>query len=166
MAKRYSILKNCSIFYRLTQMHYAIQLRPYGLGAGQQSFLSQIATHPGISMAEMAEQGAYDNGTITRAVRKLENGGYIRIEPDKRDRRAKRLFPTEKGLAMIEPIQQMRHSWFLATTKGFTDEEKDQIDALLQRLASNAREYFSEEQESAILPEEQETDAQGTEDWL
>ena len=101
MADRFHILKNCSTFYRLTQMHYAIQLRPYGLGAGQQSFLSQIVARPGISMAELAEQGAYDNGTVTRAIRKLESGGLICMKPDRRDRRVKQLYPTEKGEAIL-----------------------------------------------------------------
>ena len=146
MAGRYHILKNCSAFYRLTQMHYAERLKPYGLGAGQQFFLAHIAVHPGVSMAELADRGAYDNGTVTRAVRKLEETGYIRVEPDERDRRAKRLYPTEKGSAMLETIWQMRVAWFQAVTDGLTDEEKAQVDALLERLAANARRCLEEEQ--------------------
>ena len=146
MVTRYHILKNCSMFYRLTQMHYAGELRPHGLGAGQQYFLWHIATRPGVSMADLAVNGAYDNGTVTRAVRKLAESGHIRIEPDDRDRRAKRLYPTEKGAAMIEPIRQMRLTWFDAVTEGFTESEKMQVDALLARLADNARRCVEKEQ--------------------
>ncbi len=147
MAGKYYILKNCSTFYRLTQMRYAEELRPYGLGAGQQYFLWHIASNPGVSMAELAENGAYDNGTVTRAVSKLKDSGYIRIEPDDRDRRAKRLYPTEKGSAMLEPIHQMRARWFRAVTVDFSDEEKAQVNILLARLAENARRALSPHQE-------------------
>ena len=139
MAVRYHILKNCSIFYRLTQMRYAEALRPWGVGAGQQYFMSHIAANPGVSMAELAEDGAYDNGTVTRAVRKLEESGHIRVEPDARDRRAKRLYPTQKGEALLEPIRQARFAWRKEVTADFTEEELEQIEALLARLAGNAR---------------------------
>ncbi len=152
MITRYHILKNCSTFYRLTQMHYAGELRPHGLGAGQQYFLWHIATRPGVSMADLAVNGAYDNGTVTRAVRKLAESGHIRIEPDAHDRRAKRLYPTEKGTAMIEPIRQMRASWFAAVTEGFTEEEKMQVGALLARLADNARRCVETEQAQGGQP--------------
>jgi len=146
MAARYFILKNCSIFYRLTQMRYAEKLRPYGLGAGQQYFLWHIAAHPGVSMAELAQNGAYDNGTVTRAVRKLAEREYIRVEPDARDRRAKRLYPTERGEAMLEPIRKMRQEWFETVTEDFTEEEKAQISGLLVRLAGNARRCLEDRQ--------------------
>ena len=146
MVTRYFLLKNCSIFYRLTQMHYGDWLRPYGLGAGQHYFLWHIAAHPGVSMAELAVNGAYDNGTVTRAIRKLTESGHIRIEPDARDRRAKRLYPTEKGEAMLEPIRQMRGAWFAKVTEGFSEEEKMQLNALMARLADNARRCLEREQ--------------------
>ena len=145
MAARYHILKNCSIFYRLTQMRYAEALRPWGVGAGQQYFLSHIAASPGVSMAELAEDGAYDNGTVTRAVRKLEESGHIRVEPDARDRRTKRLYPTRKGEAMLEPIRQMRFDWRKEVTADFTEAELEQIETLLARLAANARRCLAEE---------------------
>ena len=148
MVTRYHLLKNCSTFYRLTQMRYGDWLRPYGLGAGQQYFLSHIAAYPGASMAELAVDGAYDNGTVTRAVKKLEENGYIRIEPDARDHRAKKLYPTEKGEAMLEPIRKMRSAWFAEVTEGFSEEEKKQLGALMARLADNARRCLEREQQN------------------
>ena len=146
MVTRYHLLKNCSMFYRITQMHYADRLKAYDLGAGQQFFLWRIGMYPGVSMAELAVNGAYDNATVTRAVKKLEETGYIRVEPDARDRRAKRLYPTEKGTAMLEPIRQMRADWFAQVTEGFTDAEKAQADALIARLADSARRCLEKEQ--------------------
>lgn len=96
---------------------------------------------PGISMAELAQIGTFDNGTVTRAVRRLTDEGYIRVETDESDRRVKRLYLTEKGEPLIEPLSQMRAEWFEAVTRGFSEAEKAQTGALLERLADNARAY-------------------------
>lgn len=141
MTGKYHIMKNSSALYRLGQMYFNERLAPYNLGAGQQFFLNRIAGSPGISMAELAQIGTFDNGTVTRAVRRLFDEGYIRIEPDESDRRVKRLYLTEKGAPLIEPLAEMRREWFDAVTRGFTDEEKAQTGALLERLAGNARAY-------------------------
>lgn len=141
MAGKYHIMKNSSALYRLGQMYFNERLAPYHLGAGQQFFLSRIAKMPGVSMAELAQIGTFDNGTVTRAARRLAEEGYIRVECDADDKRVRRLYLTEKGEALIEPLAQMREEWFEAVTSGFTDEEKAQTGALLARLAGNARDY-------------------------
>ena len=141
MTGKYHIMKNSSALYRLGQMYFNERLAPYNLGAGQQFFLSRIAQMPGISMAELAQIGTFDNGTVTRAVRRLTDEGYIRVETDESDRRVKRLYLTEKGEPLIEPLSQMRAEWFEAVTRGFSEAEKAQTGALLGRLADNARVY-------------------------
>ena len=153
MAGRYHIMKNSSALYRLGQMYFNERLAPYNLGAGQQFFLNRIAGSPGISMAELAQIGTFDNGTVTRAVRRLFDEGYIRIEPDESDRRVKRLYLTEKGEPLIGPLAEMRREWFEAVTRGFTEEEKAQTGALLERLAGNARDYIPAMQAKGERPE-------------
>ena len=153
MAGKYHIMKNSSALYRLGQMYFNERLAPYNLGAGQQFFLSRIARMPGISMAELAQIGTFDNGTVTRAVRRLSDEGYIRVETDESDRRVKRLYLTEKGEPLIEPLAEMRRAWFDAVTRGFTDEEKAQTGALVERLADNAREFIQAMQDKGERPE-------------
>ena len=153
MAGKYHIMKNSSALYRLGQMYFNERLAPYNLGAGQQFFLSRIARMPGVSMAELAQIGTFDNGTVTRAVRRLCDEGYIRVETDETDRRVRRLYLTEKGEPLIEPLADMRHEWFEAVTSGFSDDEKAQTGALLERLADNARSYVMAMQNKGEKPE-------------
>lgn len=142
MVKRYHIMKHTSAFYRLSQMFFAERLRPYHLGAGQQFFLDRISKMPGVSMAELAEIGTFDNGTATRAVKKLVEEGYIRMEADERDRRVKRLYLTGKGEPLVQPIAEMRLEWYLAVTEGLTEEEKAQVGELMGRMVANARRFL------------------------
>lgn len=143
--KRYHIMKYASSFYRLTQMYFSDWLKPYDIGAGQWFFLDRIHKKPGITMAELADIGAFECSTVTRAIRKLSDDGMITSEPDENDKRARKLFITEKGEKLIEPMKQMRLEWFEIVTEGFSEEEKAQVGDLLGRLSENARNCVSKQ---------------------
>ena len=144
MANKHHIMRNSSVFYRLTQMYFSDKLKPFDLGPGQQYFLLQIERHPGASLAELADLGAFDNCTVTRAVQKLDSLGYIRVVRDERDHRTKRLYLTEAGQALIQPIRQMIGEWMQMVTAGFEEDEKEEIGRLMGRLADNARAVLAE----------------------
>ena len=134
----YHILKHISGMARMTQAYFNERMEPFSLGAGQQFFMHRIARYPGLSMAELARMGYFDNGTATRAVKKLSEAGYVRMEPDKKDGRSKRLYATEKAEALLESIRQMREDWYEIVTEGLAEGEKEQLGRLLSRVADNA----------------------------
>lgn len=134
----YHILKHISGMSRMTQAYFNERMEPFGLGAGQQFFMHRVARYPGLSMAELSRMGFYDNCTATRAVKRLAEAGYVRIEPDKKDGRIKRLYATDKAEALLEAIRQMRRDWYGIVTEGMTEEEKEQLGGLLARVADNA----------------------------
>ncbi len=134
----YHILKHISGLSRMTQAYFNEQMAAFGLGAGQQFFMHRIARYPGLSMAELSRMGFYDNCTATRAVKRLADAGYVRIEPDRKDGRIKRLYATEKADELLAAIREMRRDWFGIVTDGLTEEEKAQLGGLLARVADNA----------------------------
>ena len=85
--KLYTINKNASIIYRLSQIYFDAELSPYRIGCGQQFFLLRIYDFPGINILDLAQKGYFDKGTTARAVKKLEELGYVRREIDENDRR-------------------------------------------------------------------------------
>ena len=97
--------RNISIAYRLSNRFYDRVLSPYQIGCGQQFFLLRIYENQGISMYDLARMGRFDKGTVTRAVQKLEEQGYVRCVPDERDKRVRRLYTTD----MVEPILSLIH---------------------------------------------------------
>ena len=88
------ISKNASIVYRSSQAFFDETLAPYHIGCGQQFFLMRIYEQPGISQFELAETGSFDKGTCARAVKKLEELGYLRRETRSSDRRSVQLYLT------------------------------------------------------------------------
>lgn len=134
----YHVLKHIAGITRMTNAQFNEEMAQFGLGAGQQFFMHRIAKYPGLSMAELARMGYYDNCTATRAVKKLVDAGYVRIEPDKKDGRIKRLYATEEAQQLLEAIRSMRQGWYRIVTDGLSEEEQKQLGALLERVADNA----------------------------
>lgn len=70
-------------------------------------FLMRIYEQPGISQFELAETGSFDKGTCARAVKKLEELGYLRRETRSSDRRSVQLYLTGQGEQLVPVIQGM-----------------------------------------------------------
>lgn len=133
-----AISKYSSMVYRLSQIYFDEQLAPYHIGCGQQFFLLHIYRHPGINQYELAYQDHYDKGTAARAVKKLEEQGYVLRRSDEHDRRITKLYVTKKGEAIVEMINQVLADWHAIITDGLSDEECEVTERLMGRVAANA----------------------------
>lgn len=141
--------RNISIAYRLSNRFYDRVLSPYQIGCGQQFFLLRIYENQGISMYDLARMGRFDKGTVTRAVQKLEEQGYVRCVPDERDKRVRRLYTTDMVEPITKAVNEARKQWNEYLTRGMTPEEAEMARTLLNRIAENAM--------SAVEREERET---------
>lgn len=130
-----------SIIQRMSNPYFDRKLSAYHIGCGQQFFLLHIFQNPGITFWELAAMGHYDKATATRAVQKLENGGYVRSEMDLADKRVRHIYITDKALPILEETRKTLDGWVDILTKGFEEEEIQQAQELLKRMSLNAREY-------------------------
>lgn len=135
------ISKYSSMIYRFGQIYFDEQLAPYHIGCGQQFFLLHIFRHPGINQYELAHIDRYDKGTTARAVKKLEEQGYIIRKSDELDRRITKLFVTKKGETVVRVIQDVLRNWHAILTEGLDDDERACVENLLGKIANNARGY-------------------------
>lgn len=132
------ISKYSSIVYRMSQTFFDDYLAPYQIGCGQQFFLREIYQTPGISQYELAEIGHFDKGTTARAVKKLEDLGYITRVTDEKDRRFTRLYVSDAGASVISVVQNMMEEWYAVLGNGLSEEEEHIADELMKRIAHNA----------------------------
>lgn len=136
--QKYYILKYSAMLYRQTQAYMGEQLRPYGIGAGQHSYLVCVANNPGLSLVELTQEAGVDACNTTRAVVKLESMGYVRVETDAQDKRVRRVYPTERTQEAVEAIRAARGAWRGIITQGMSEEEKRFTGDLLKRMSENA----------------------------
>lgn len=148
--------RNISVAYRMGNRYYDRVLSPYQIGCGQQFFLLRIYENRGISMYDLACLGWFDKGTVTRAVQKLEDLGYVRAQQDSQDKRIRRLYTTPSAEAVVQAIYQARERWNMLLTRGMTEEETVQARALLSKLAENAMSLEQEESEIGTGTEDRE----------
>lgn len=138
METRNPLSKDISIAYRMSNSFFDARLTPFHIGCGQQFFLLEIAKRPGIGQHELRFDGNFDKSTITRALKKLEEEGYILREIDKKDKRILRLYPTKAAAPVIEATKASIMEWHNLLTKDMNPEEITQCHILINKIARNA----------------------------
>ena len=141
MDKHRDIGKYISILQRLNNMFYANRLSSFQIGCGQQFFLLQIFKKPGMSLHELASFGHYDKATATRAVKKLEEEGYVRTETEEEDKRIRRIYLTDRAKPVVEKTQECVDEWAEIILEGLTGAERIEAERLLIRMADNAHRF-------------------------
>ena len=90
----------------------------------------------GLRQKAIAEQMHIGPSSTSEFIDKLEQTGYIERRPDPDDGRATRIYLTEKGRARAYELEDERKERFAALFAALTDEEKEQMLALLDKLAA------------------------------
>ncbi len=114
------------------------RLRPLGLSAGQFPVLMLLFKEQNIMQETLVRHYHLDKGTIARAVRKLEDAGYIRRIIDPANRRAVRLFLTEKGERAAPLLKEINHEWEEQICTGLTKGEQKTLNTLMRTVAANS----------------------------
>ncbi len=81
--------------------------------------------------------------TVSGILSRLERKGFIEFRPDTEDRRCKRIYLLEKGQQCHEIIHGHIGQMEALISKGFTEEEKQQLTQLLRRAIKNIKEECS-----------------------
>lgn len=114
------------------------RLRPLGLSAGQFPVLMLLSYEENIMQDRLVRHYRLDKGTIARAVKKLEDGGYIRRITDPTNRRAVRLFLTKKGERAIPLLRAINREWEEQVRDGLSRDERTVLHSLMCRAAENS----------------------------
>lgn len=128
------------ILTRLTrQMHMlkAQYLDHLGVGMGQSIILREIISHYGITPDKVSELLKLDKSTVTRAVKKLAEAGYIEKKRNPADRRSHHLLSTNLAKVLGPQFDLADQSLVEALIMGFSDEDIEQFGIFLRRASAN-----------------------------
>ncbi len=108
------------------------------LTASQGRVLGYVAHHPQPPCPRDIEQDfQLSHPTVSGLLSRLEQKGFLQLRTDPEDRRCKRIYLLEKGLACQAQIHRRIDQHEAQLVRGFTPEEQDQFAALLQRAIEN-----------------------------
>ena len=85
-------------------------------------------------MFDLAKLGNFNKATITKAVKKLIESGYVKEESDERDKRVKHLFVTEKAETILDEIYDRRTYWEKAIEEKCSLEEIERMLRTLEKI--------------------------------
>ncbi|MEK8132176.1 MarR family transcriptional regulator [Paenibacillus filicis] len=141
---KYTIPRLISLLYRYGHMYIADRLREHEIGRGQYIFLNALYKADGLSQEELAEYLLIDKGTTAKALKKLEEQGYVTRQVRDDDKRFYRVFLTTKALGIKDEVRSVLIDWRSLLTDGFSDEEKELAWTLLERMGENAARFAKE----------------------
>jgi DNA-binding MarR family transcriptional regulator len=101
------------------------QAEKYGIRQGQYEYFLLISALPGINQLELAKLKNVGKASVTKALKILEDDGFIRRIPDDKDRRNIRCFITEKGKSIVEDLIQVKKNAEAVLFHGFHEKDKD-----------------------------------------
>ena len=92
-----------------------------------------------LTMGVLAEQVTLTTGGVTRLIDRMEAAGYVQRVPCPTDRRVSYAALTDAGRAKLEEATPVHSANLRSVFAAFSDEERQTLDALLDRLRTVPR---------------------------
>lgn len=114
-----------------------VEFKEYDLTRGQHSFLTRVMENPGISQEEISYMLRVDKTTSAKAIKKLENKGYIVRKRSEEDKRQWCLYPTSKLIKIYPNLVDKINLTSETGASGFTENELETLFKLLNKFRKN-----------------------------
>ena len=129
--------KYISQLYRKGSVFINKEVSEYGIGSGQFMFLLELYINDGKNQEEIAETLKIDKGTTARALKKLEEQGFVTRIKDENDKRSNKIYLNDKAKDVREGVLDVLIDWNKEITKSLTEEEEEMLKSLLEKVCKN-----------------------------
>lgn len=113
------------------------ELRKFGLHVGQEMILFQLWCEDGLSQSQFAEKLCIEPPTVTKMLQRMEAGQWLVRRPDPDDARISRVFLTDKGRELEQPINKICEELDARLIKGFSLAEQMLLRRMLLQMHDN-----------------------------
>ncbi len=108
----------------------------HGLHPGQEFYLAQLWREDGVTSTDLAVRTGVSAPAVTKVVGGLERAGLVHRERDDADARLVRVWLTDEGRALREPVNVIWYESERAFWGGLTDDERARVRAAVGDLLS------------------------------
>ena len=129
--------KYISLLHRKGSIFINRELSNYGIGSGQFMFLLELYIQDGRNQEELSERLKIDKGTTARALKKLEEQGFITRLKDECDKRSNKIYLTQKAKDVQENVYDILDEWNKKLRESLSKEEEDIVEKLLMKVCNN-----------------------------
>jgi len=118
------------------------ELAKLGISGPQYAVLRILQRHGDSTMSEISDELLVTAGNVTGLVDRLVHEGLVRRIAGRRDRRVVRTQLTDSGRALAEQASQKYHSLLTSLFSEFSNEEKETLTRLFDRLQTKLEEMI------------------------
>jgi DNA-binding MarR family transcriptional regulator len=122
---------------RLMRRDFHARAGGLGLTPALTRLLFYVHRDPGSHQADLAQWLDVTPVTLCRMVDRLASRGYVRRQPDPRDRRAVRVYVAARGVPLVERMARIAAETRARALKGLAAADRRALVRLLGRLARN-----------------------------
>lgn len=116
-----------------------------GLHVGQERVLAELLREDGLRSGAIACRLGIVAATATKMISRMEGSGLIERRPDPDDARCGRVFLTDKGRSLEEPLGKLREENEERLLAGLDEEERRELHRLLGHVRRNLEDDGPEE---------------------
>ncbi len=140
-----TFLKNINAVSRASTQFLDETLSGRDVKGFQCKYILTVCNNAGVSQDKIAKLMFVNKSNVARQLGDLEERGYIERRQSEEDKRILLVYPTEKAIEFLPEIRAANARWRSLITSGFTDEEKEALFLLTDKLYKNAAAYLGEE---------------------
>ena len=125
--------KQISILFRQLNLYFNHELSEISISATELLYLSSLYEKDGITQDDLAQEYSVDKAAVTRTLQLMEKKGLIVRKTDSTDKRAKKLFLTDKSKSLEKKLRETQAKWICAMKQDTIDNFSKQIDTMVER---------------------------------
>ncbi len=138
-----TLMRQINIISRCGGMFRSERLKDTELSSCHASYILTICSNAGISQDQLARRICINRSNVTRQLAYLEEHGYVERKQSDTDRRVLLVYPTERAYEILPTVKEVVREWNDYITEGFSADELDQLEGMMERIAERARSYDS-----------------------
>ncbi|MCB6994361.1 MarR family winged helix-turn-helix transcriptional regulator [bacterium 210820-DFI.6.37] len=140
-----SIARMITLLARKSQGYIGTALNKYNITAAEQPFFMALQVSEGITQEELTAIVCVDKAATARAVKSLEEKGFLLRRQDTRDRRQNRIYPTALTRELGPAVREELHRFNDMLTRGLDPKQVELIYDGLLKMEENFAVFSLEE---------------------
>ena len=134
-----TIGKNINILYRQFNLFLNHELSGVELNSTDLMYLGTLFMEDGVTQDDLAKDFCVDKAATARSMQNLEKKGIIIRKPDESDRRAKRVYLTDKAYKYKPLMESIQKKWMKICNTPMNDEEVIQFEKNLEIITEHVK---------------------------
>lgn len=122
---------------RLMRRNFERRARAIGLTRAQWAAIAHLLRNEGCNQSTLADLLDVEPITLARLLDRMEAKGWIRRQPDLKDRRARLVFLTEKAKPLVDKLAEFAAEARAVAMAGISAEDQEKMIDLMIRVRTN-----------------------------